>query len=182
MTSKEKLIQTTAKLIQVKGFYGTGINEILQLSKVPKGSLYHHFPQGKDDLVSEAIKYAGNQEIEKYSIAAKGKSSAEDVLCSILDYLTDQLIKSNFQKGCPIATVALEVSSINEKIRAVCSEVFITMQGRLSAFLRLAKESNPQQKAKTFFTLLEGALILSKVHMNETYLLNVKEQIRLIID
>ena len=182
MTTKEKLIQTTANLIQIKGFYGTGINEILEISKIPKGSLYHHFPLGKDDLVSEALLYAGSLEIDKYSIAAKGKKSAEDVLSSILDNLAEQLVTSNYQKGCPIATVALEVSSNNEKIRNICSEVFLSMQGRLAAFLRLANENNPQQKAKTFFTLLEGAFILSKVHKNETYLLNAKEQIRFIVE
>lgn len=180
-STKDKLIKTTADVIQSKGYFGTGINKILEITKVPKGSLYHHFPKGKDDLICEAIKYSGKVELEKYSTLASGKNSAEEVFIAIIDNLVDQLLNSNFEKGCPIATVALEVSTNNEKIRTVCSDVFNLMQGRLAAFLRLANESNAHQKAKTFLTFLEGAYILTKVHKNVAHLENMKEQIKIIL-
>lgn len=179
-STKEKLIKTTADLIQSKGYFGTGINEILEITKIPKGSLYHHFPKGKDDLVSEAIKFSGNVELKKYSTLASGKNTAEEVFIAIIDNLVDQIIKSDFEKGCPIATVALEVSTNNEKLRNVCSDVFNSMQGRLAAFLRIANETNAHQKANTFLTFLEGAYILTKVHKNVAHLENMKEQIKII--
>ena len=56
MKTKEKLIQKTIELIIEKGYHGTGVNEILRATKIPKGSLYHHFPKGKDQLVTEALR------------------------------------------------------------------------------------------------------------------------------
>ena len=54
MKPRERLIQATAELLQTQGYRNTGLNQILQHSQVPKGSLYHYFPGGKDALVVAA--------------------------------------------------------------------------------------------------------------------------------
>ena len=56
MKTKEKLIQQTVALIIEKGYHGTSVNEILRATKILKGCFYHHFPKGKDELVTEALR------------------------------------------------------------------------------------------------------------------------------
>lgn len=59
--TKEKFIETASRLFEVKGYNATGLNEILAESGAPKGSLYYHFPQGKEQLALEAINSAGEK-------------------------------------------------------------------------------------------------------------------------
>ncbi|MEE9429983.1 MAG: TetR/AcrR family transcriptional regulator [Melioribacteraceae bacterium] len=173
MTTKEKLIKTTSDLIQTKGYYGTGITEILQISGVPKGSLYHHFPKGKDSLITEALKYAKDLELERYKKATFGKRSANGIFLSITNCLANELVNSNYKKGCPLSTVALEVASSNEEIRIVCSDMFVQMENRLAALLRTLKEPKAAEKAGMFFTLLEGGFLLAKTHRDVKYLTSI---------
>jgi len=178
MTTKEKLITTASELIQTKGYYGTGITEILQISGVPKGSLYHHFPNGKDSLIIESLKYAKDKELERYKKATVGKRSTNGILQAIINYLADELVESNYEKGCPISTVALEVASTNENIRIVCSDMFNQVQNRLAALLRILKEPKATEKANMFFTLIEGGFLLAKTHKDVKYLRNINHQIK----
>ena len=53
--TRKKMIETTARLVQAKGYHGTSLNEILKKSDAPRGSLYFHFPGGKKTLVLEAM-------------------------------------------------------------------------------------------------------------------------------
>ncbi|MCE9596939.1 MAG: TetR/AcrR family transcriptional regulator [Spirochaetia bacterium] len=61
VNKKEEIIQVTAELLQIQGYFATGINEIVEKSKAPKGSVYHYFKNGKDEIVNEALQYSGNQ-------------------------------------------------------------------------------------------------------------------------
>lgn len=59
--TREKFIETASNLFEIKGYNATGLNEILQESGAPKGSLYYHFPNGKEEIALEAIKLAGKK-------------------------------------------------------------------------------------------------------------------------
>ena len=59
LSTKDKLAWTAAKLFQEKGYNGVGLTEILTTAGTPKGSLYHHFPNGKADLALEAAEVIG---------------------------------------------------------------------------------------------------------------------------
>jgi TetR/AcrR family transcriptional repressor of lmrAB and yxaGH operons len=57
--SRKRLISTAAKLFQEQGYAATGLTEILRGANTPKGSLYHHFPEGKSELGAAAMRAAG---------------------------------------------------------------------------------------------------------------------------
>lgn len=71
LSSRERLIQTTAQLLQEKGYYGTGLKDILKLSGTPSGSLYHYFPDGKEELTAAAIRSAGRRLENKSKLPLK---------------------------------------------------------------------------------------------------------------
>ena len=58
-TAREKILQTASELMEKQGYHGTGLNEIIQKSGAPKGSLYYYFPEGKEQIASEAVLRAG---------------------------------------------------------------------------------------------------------------------------
>ena len=181
MTTKEKLITTTATLIRKKGYFGTGINEVLKLVNLPKGSLYHHFPQGKDHLVIEAVRFAGTEQLSKYEAALKGRGANEG-LKAVVDVLIRDLDTSGFSKGCPMATVILEVSGENEAIRKACEQMFVDWQKGLAGYLERRGISNALAKSKQFFAMIEGGYVLSKAHKNTSYLAMQKHYVDSLLD
>lgn len=53
-STRDRLVQAATRLFRQRGYDGTGLTEILTEAGVPKGSLYHHFPEGKADLACAA--------------------------------------------------------------------------------------------------------------------------------
>ena len=57
--SRDRLLDAAVDLLQRQGYHGTGLNELLERSEAPRGSLYHYFPGGKEQIGAEAIGRAG---------------------------------------------------------------------------------------------------------------------------
>ena len=112
--TRRRMIVTTSKLLERQGFHGTGLNQILEESKAPKGSMYFHFPGGKNQLAAEAIAAAADH-IDRALRTHEGGSALE----AIDGYLTRMaawLESTEFSGGCPIATTALEVERDDARV------------------------------------------------------------------
>src|SRR5690606_22631896 len=90
-TTRQRLIERAAHHIELKGYFGTGINEILKETGIPKGSLYHHFPGGKDELIKEAIKYSSKKQQKAFADAMLSHKTVVDGLKAVIDYLINLL-------------------------------------------------------------------------------------------
>ena len=181
MNTKERLIATTAELIRKKGFLAIGINEVLSAVEVPKGSLYHHFPKGKESLVSDAVKFAGRLQMERYIDAVRGKG-AEEGLLAIIDVMIKDLERTDFTEACPIAIVALEASAATEEIRRACDAMFKDWQQGLAAYLEKRGIENSLEKSEQFYAMLEGGFVLSKAHKDVKYLHQQKKLVKMILE
>lgn len=181
MNTREKLVSTTSKLVRKKGYFGTGINEILTSIEVPKGSLYHHFPKGKDELVIAAILYGGEAQMLKYGQALRGKP-AEEGLCAMVDVMANELADSNFEDACPIAAVAMASGAIDETIRKACDNVFIGWQNDLAGYLERRGIENTTEKSQQLYAMFEGAYVLSKAHRDLKYLELQKKFIKSVLE
>lgn len=181
LSTKEKLIKETARLVRTKGYFGAGLKEILHNSGVPKGSLYHHFPGGKDSLVVAALRYASGRMLASYQDAMRGTKTPLAGLSVILDVLADDLEKSDFQHGCPLATVALESSGTSAEIRKSLAEMYQAWEDALAGYLALKQISESRRKARLFLTLLEGGFLLAKAHGNATFLRKIKGDLETIL-
>ncbi|MFG3052524.1 TetR/AcrR family transcriptional regulator [Kitasatospora sp. NPDC048239] len=163
--TRSRLIAGTRALIEAKGYFGTGLNQIVAESGAPRGSLYFHFPEGKDQLVAAALIQAG-QEIEEQLKALVGEGLDTVAIARRLAGLfSDRMEESGYTKGCPIATVALEVSGGNEALRLTCVEVYGSWQRILTD--RLVTEGHSPASAEVasgqLLALLEGAVLVARV-------------------
>lgn len=182
MTTKELLIQTTAKYIQKSGFNGTGLSEILSEVGIPKGSLYHHFPKGKDELFASAVHYYKEYLSEIFASSMKGKSTATQGLSAMIDKYCELLKKSNYTLGCPISIIALETSGKNEILTQACKEVIDYWVEKINKYLVYKGLKPDESAALDFLTRLEGALIMSRIYQNDKALKKLKTQIKEIIN
>jgi AcrR family transcriptional regulator len=172
--TKDRIMDSTAELFRRQGYNGTGIKQILAAANAPFGSLYHFFPGGKQELGAQTIRSSGRLYMELFATIA---IQAPDVLSAVGDFFTgaaQTLEETGYADACPIATVALEVSSTNEPLREACAEVFTAWIDGASAYF-VAAGIEPQAArdlALSMLCLLEGAFIFCRA-MRSTESLHV---------
>lgn len=182
LDTKGLLISKTAEVMRVKGYHGTGLAEILKALELPKGSLYHHFPNGKDQLVEAALKLAAKQQADIYKKAMKGKGAPENGLSAVVDTFIETAEKTEYRTTCPVANVCLDISSTNSELRTVCQELFTFWIGAIASFLTYKNVEHATAKAEKFMVQLEGALLLTKVYQSNRYLELLKKDIPTLLD
>ncbi|MBX2842890.1 MAG: TetR/AcrR family transcriptional regulator [Flammeovirgaceae bacterium] len=180
---KEVLIEVTSKLLEQKGYYGTGVAEILINAGIEgkKGSMYHHF-KTKDELVVAAINYSGKRQLKDWAKAMRGQESAQEGISALIDNLIQRLQKTEYRSGCPVSPVALEISNQNEVIRIACSNAARKWETSLATYLELNGIEHGERKAKIIFNLIEGAFLLSRIHHDVENWEAIRESIELILD
>jgi len=175
--AKTRLIHAMAALLQTQGYSNTGLNQIVELSEAPKGSLYHYFPAGKVELAVAAIEYSSAALGEQLSRLCAGAPSAKAGLGAIIDFFADELQYSAFAKGCPVATVTLEQSAHDDVIGQACAAAYAQWQRGIEVYLRRHGVNGASGKAEFFLICIEGALTLARAHRSVEPLRRVKRQL-----
>ncbi|MGW2156035.1 TetR/AcrR family transcriptional regulator [Nonomuraea sp. NPDC001699] len=160
--TRARIIAAARTLVEAQGCHGTGLNEVLAMAGAPRGSLYHHFPGGKDQLVGEALTAAGREVDTMIDELAGTLPRARDLVPALLDALADRMVAGGYAKGCPVATVALEVASSNEHLRRICAGVYEGWQRRLTDALRAEGHESADDLAATVLAVIEGSLVLAR--------------------
>jgi len=156
------MLDTTATLLQRQGYHATGLNQIVAESGSPKGSMYFHFPGGKEQLAAEAIELAGRRIVD--ALHHHSRESALASLDSYLAWLARWLERTHFEQGCPIATVALEVGPTSALVGQACADAFDRLEGAVVEWLRADgyEEAHARDRAVLIYAAIEGALVLAK--------------------
>src|SRR5262245_30994926 len=102
--TRERMVVSTALLMRERGARATSLDAVLEHSGAPRGSIYHHFPGGREQLLREAVEYAGRY-VERRLERADDPLAALDQL---FDEYRENLVASDFRAGCPIVAVAVE--------------------------------------------------------------------------
>jgi AcrR family transcriptional regulator len=162
--TKHRIVERSAELFRRQGFAGTGVKQIVAEASAPFGSLYHFFPGGKEQLGEEVIRWSGaiyGQLIDAFF------GPGTDPVSAMRDFFAaaaTTLRETDYADACPIATVALEVSSTNEPMRQACADVFDSWVD--AATQRLAESGLPRKRSRSLaismLALLEGAFVLAR--------------------
>jgi TetR/AcrR family transcriptional regulator, lmrAB and yxaGH operons repressor len=162
--SRAALIDSAATLFRRQGYAATGLNQILGEAGVKPGSLYHHFPQGKQQLAAAVVDTAGSgieQLLRRF--LASGRSVA-DIVDRWIDLLVAGLAGDQ-RDGCPVEPIATESVNASPAVRAASARAFkswcVAIEERLRADGWSAPEAN--RVALAVISLIEGALILSRI-------------------
>ena len=164
------IVRAAATLFRRNGFAATGINEIAEVSGAPKGSLYHYFPDGKDQIAEAAIRFAGAGLVATLEKLEKEHDTAASMIRAYCKLLAGWMAKSGFRDGCPISTTLLESAPQSVALTAAGREAFA---GWCAVIARaLVRDGFGKAEAKRLATLtvsaIEGALILARVEASAT--------------
>jgi TetR/AcrR family transcriptional regulator, lmrAB and yxaGH operons repressor len=168
LTARERLVNSTADLLERQGYYATGLNQILDVSKTPKGSLYHYFPEGKEELAAEAVELKGRMIAQNIKSVLAQDEHPADAFQRFSEGLAIMMDASGCQGGGPLAAVALETSNSSERLRETCANAYeswrVLFEEKMTGY---GYEPEVAHRLSTLITAaLEGAIILSRVQQS----------------
>src|SRR6478672_10477962 len=126
--SRAALIDTAALLFRRQGYAATGVNQILETADVKAGSLYHHFPDGKQALAAAVVDSAGGEIERLLRRFLDSDASVADIVDGWIDLLIVQLA-SDQRDGCPIEPIATESVNASPQVREASARVFAGWSG-----------------------------------------------------
>ena len=183
--TKEHIIEVASRLMHVRGYNHTSIDDVLKESGVGKGNFYYHF-KSKEELGYAIIESNLRQFSDHVLLRAFGNqkdaiTQIEDFLDSILE-LQRQL---NCAGGCPMGNMAMEMSDIHEGFRKKFQEVFESWRIQVARALQKAKASrqlsgdvDPAQLAQFLIAGIEGGILLTKVKKDIKILENCFKELK----
>lgn len=182
---KEFILSKAATFISRKGYHGTGIQEILEACSIPKGSFYHYFPAGKEQLAADLAVYA-------YETMEKGikknlfstSNNADEVFSRMAHCLSERVLANDDMMPSFLMTfLGLESIYIGPRITEACQSVYKRWQELYRDKLIECgyNESMAEEVALTCFTLVHGAMISSWIKQDNADLLKMEKIIPIIL-
>ncbi|WP_053847024.1 TetR/AcrR family transcriptional regulator [Streptomyces sp. NRRL B-24085] len=162
--ARDRLVESAARLFRRQGYAATGVKQLLDDSGTVAGSLYHHFPGGKEQVAVAVVEKAG----QEVGTALKALLDRSDDVNAALDRWITRLIHaldaSDGLDGCPIAPLALEAPTASGPLQRAAAAQFTAWATTLSTALR--DEGHPADDADrlglVLLSAIEGALLLSR--------------------
>lgn len=162
--AKSRFIATAADLFRRRGYHGVGLSEVIEISGAPKGSFYHHFPGGKEELAEAAIALAVAGLTRVIDRAFAEAVDFPDGLRRFTHAVSEILVSSGWQAGCPVTAIALTAVPESERLHVAVHAALETLLQRIIAEAeRLGETGALRPRVLRFFAALEGAWILARI-------------------
>jgi AcrR family transcriptional regulator len=165
---RDRMVDGAMALLARRGLHATSFSEVLAFTGAPRGSLYHHFPDGKEQMVASAVDRAGAYLLG--ALERKAGSSALVVTEHFLNIWRSVLAHSNCEAGC--AVLAVTVASDSSALIEHAVAVFRSWRARLADLLSDGGMAPASAKgfATTLIAAAEGAVVLSRAeHSTEPF-------------
>jgi TetR/AcrR family transcriptional repressor of lmrAB and yxaGH operons len=176
-TAREDMLRSAALLFRERGVEATSLADVIEHAGAPRGSIYHHFPRGKPQLVEEATRTAGALMGSMISrgLASDGPAAT---LRAIIGGFRQQLEATEYTAGCPVAPAALE--GMNSPAALVAAgESFTSWEDTIAASLwqRGLSQDRSRGLATMAIASFEGALIIAKAQRSTAALDRVEVEL-----
>jgi AcrR family transcriptional regulator len=161
---KAAMIEAATTLFRRRGYEGVGVAELIAVSGAPRGSLYFHFPGGKEQIAIEAVRKASQAVLEGIRARAAVTSTLEDYIDTACNGWAANLDASAFENGCIIALVGLEAASASPALKDEAAAAFSDWEEELSRMAQDKGLPDPWSRrfARGFIGAVEGAIMLAR--------------------
>ena len=176
--TRDRLVAAAALLFRQKGYHGVGLAEILAAAGAPKGSLYHHFPDGKRDLAIAAADWASEGMLRIIADSFRGAETYRDGATTLCYKLAKFFDISGHWDGCPVSSILFEGPE-NEPFRSRADAIFGAWIDAVAAeAVRLGiPAAEARDRAETLLMSIQGAWVLARARRNSDVLRRLPGQI-----
>ncbi|GAB7104921.1 TetR/AcrR family transcriptional regulator [Streptomyces phaeofaciens JCM 4814] len=183
---RERMVFSAAQLIRRDGVASTGMREVAAQARAPRGSLQHYFPGGKEQLVNEAVgwagRYAGNR-VARF-LAALPEPTPGGLFSEMVRQWTDEYGATGFAGGCPVAAATVDCAESSASTREAVAAAFAAWTGPVAG--ALVDMGVPRERAGALATLmisaLEGAILVARAERDVRALTTVARELGPLLD
>ena len=174
------MVASAAVLLRERGLSGTSFRDVVEHSGAPRGSIYHHFPEGKAQLVEEAVAMAG-----EYGRALIAKAAREGdpsgAVRAFVEIWVRTLEDTDYRAGCPVVAVSTEADA---GLTDAAARAFGSWQDSLAQALRSGGVSRTRARRLAALTVssVEGAVVLSRATRSSRPLRDVGAELELVLE
>lgn len=174
-----RTLETAANLFRRQGYHGTPVSQILEESGAPRGSLYFHFPGGKEQIAAESVVVASSEMEALIAWARERSKDPVEFVGRITGGIARWLERSDYTEGCPIATVTLELAHSVDEVAGAVRAAY----RRWTELIRagLVELGFPTDRAEGVallaVTSIEGGLLLSRADRSTAAVRQVRQQL-----
>jgi TetR/AcrR family transcriptional repressor of nem operon len=184
-TTRDQILEVAGRLIHLRGFHKTSVDDILRESGIGKGNLYYYF-KSKDELGYAALERTlGRIQDEVLARAFAPGVDPWTQLERFLDYPAERVRKEGGVGGCPLGNLALEMSDIHEGFRTRLSQAFAQVRSKIEDALERARSQGTLRTgtdiprlAQFIVAAFEGAFMMGKLHRNAELVGNVVDELK----
>lgn len=167
-SARERILHVTSDLIEQQGYHATGLNQIVRESAAPKGSLYHYFPDGKEEIAASAIADVSEKIVERLREQLSAIDDPAEAIRHVVLQIAQRVESMGCQRGAQTASVVLETAHRSERLRIVAMEAYD--QRREVCRVKLISSGFDVEAASQLSSLIisaiEGAIILSRAYQS----------------
>ena len=161
--SRARIRHEAAELLSRDGFHGMGLKALSDATGLPAGSIYHHFPGGKDEIAATAIVETA-EAIAQLLEALLADGVTDDAIGRMFAFMADRLESTDFVAGCVVGTPALDDPTPTPRVVGACASSFERLaEPIVDAFVREGRSTeDARTMATTLLSAYEGATVLAR--------------------
>ncbi|MEU6140553.1 TetR/AcrR family transcriptional regulator [Streptomyces sp. NPDC047081] len=183
---RERMVFSAAQLIRRDGVASTGMREVAAHAGAPRGSLQHYFPGGKEQLVNEAVGWAGRYAGKRVArfLAALPEPTPSGLFGEMVRHWTDEYAADGFAGGCPVAAATVDCAESTASTREAVAAAFATWTDPVAR--ALADMGVPEERSTALATLvistLEGAILIARAEQDTRALTTAARELGPLLD
>ncbi|MEU6809812.1 TetR/AcrR family transcriptional regulator [Streptomyces sp. NPDC046831] len=183
---RERMVFSAAQLIRRDGVGATGMRDVAAHADAPRGSLQHYFPGGKEQLVNEAVAWAGRYAGRRVArfVARMAEPTPSGLFAEMVRQWTDEYDTAGFASGCPVAAATVDCASAAGSTREAAAAAFAAWRSPVAE--ALAEMGVPEGRAEPLATLmisaLEGAVLMARAERDTRPLTTVAAELGPLLD
>lgn len=169
--TKQYIIEQTASIFNIKGIAATSVSDIMEATKLAKGSLYVHF-QNKEELAYYAVDYNLKDFFSKAGALIDKQQTAKGKFFALLDLLNDP-VNHPIEGGCPMLNFGTEADDTSPVIREKVHLAMVGLQENITEILEKGISDGEfrtgwdiKEFAIKVIAMLEGGVLMSRVYNN----------------
>lgn len=162
--TRSRMIEATARLVQTRGLHGVSLSDILSESGAPRGSLYFHFPGGKEALVLEALRAGVTEASDALRECLAAADNPAEGIAEFFRLAARESEESGYAFGCPVAGIVLDRPDMESELATACQQALDEwLEMYRAAFVAAGIGSaRAERLALTVLGSFEGAVMLAR--------------------
>ncbi|MER7971069.1 TetR/AcrR family transcriptional regulator [Streptomyces sp. NPDC096080] len=183
---RERMVFSAAQLLRRDGVAGTGMRQVAAHAGAPRGSLQHYFPGGKEQMVNEAVAWAGRyaaRRVDRF-LAGLEVPSPSGLFAAMVAQWSDELTATGSLPGCPVAAATVDNADTADSTRQAAANAFACWREPVARALTAmdVPESRSAALATLMVSALEGAVLIARAERDPAALTTVARELGPLLD